>query len=365
MSPSDSLRRLAQGFEQARPSWPELWHTLIEGDESVVWENIDDFLKRNRFLGGSFGFEHFKKNGEFYLHVFHALSDDGDRKGKTFSKLRELAGAAVKLLVEVGKLPAAEECEPGHPLAIDDHGVCRLMVFIHRLAQEHRPGSDLRADRRTDVYGRRLPAGMSASFLPVGVFEGAALALEAVAYDISIEHINKEHGANKPQLTKAEEINELRRYILECSHAGKEPTTRGAGDRIGRSAGYASKLPPMRTYLDEQKKRKSGTMGRATSLTDQMEQGAAAKGNWPDGGPGFDVVEREFLERANPDEKSYYSNLNEFKDKKNFIYMSPEDRLELVEAVKDQRADDKKRKVQPSSAPRGRGSKGRRRPHHS
>jgi hypothetical protein len=184
--------------------------------------------------------------------------------------------------------------------------------------------------------------------LPVGVFESAALALEAVALDLQYEQsLNKIRSKKKSTLKESEEINELRIYIYECLKSRRKPTVRGGASRIGRSLEYTSKLPPMRAYIDGREKSKSGAMGKAISLTHAIEEAAAAKDHRRDGDPNFTMDESQFLKTATDKERAYYSDLNDQKDKENFIYSTDEDRRELLKLIESHRVDEKSRKVQP------------------
>jgi hypothetical protein len=57
-TPFESLRQLAQSFEQTHRLCPDLSHSLIEADEATVWENINLTSIQRMFIGDSFGLFH-------------------------------------------------------------------------------------------------------------------------------------------------------------------------------------------------------------------------------------------------------------------------------------------------------------------
>jgi hypothetical protein len=180
LSMSAALRELAHRFKRADESWPGLRHTLVEkteGSESLGIQNATALVPSGE---GIVWLILYQSVGPPFAHVFWGLAHD--EGNKAFAEFCRLAELAVKLLVDADRLPAQAPPDAKIPVCVQNHWAGRLMVFVHRLAQQNHRGSLLRADRQSVLEG--WGEGTLASVLPLSVFDGVAVALKMVADDV-------------------------------------------------------------------------------------------------------------------------------------------------------------------------------------
>jgi hypothetical protein len=243
MSLADSFRQLAHRFQEGHRRWPALRHTLLEavdekGQGSLARFDLGSFVRvRGRSNDGGASvrtdiFGSVKYADLFHWDSHHTIIRGVPSEDEAFRSLDLLAGVALRLLSDAGKLPAegqrtSEILDTLLNRLDAGNDTRRFMVFVHRLAQENRHGSLLRVKVRNQVGDEPLPEGVVAFELSVGVFDAAALALETVAQDIKAINCDDSENQRNEQdnfitFEYAKSLTALRDYeITRACNSGK------------------------------------------------------------------------------------------------------------------------------------------------